>query len=687
MTEQDFSRRRFLRTTAYTGAGAFGLVACSGGQGGQSGGADGLGAALPAIEGNQVILDPAQFPKKFAEWPEFAKKVAAGQLPPVAERIGQDPLVIKPLDGIGKYGGVVRRGYLGTTDGQFASAFCGGPDCLLYWDYQGQNVIPNIARAFELSDGDKVLTMNLRRGMKWSDGEPFTADDIVFWREDINLHPDLGGAGISALRAGGRNVVVKKIDDYTVQYISAVPNSILVEMFASNDDLGGLSRISRFLNGGYAPKHYLSRFHPDYTSKAEVNKLAKDAGFDDWTAHFRDRMTWEANPELPSLAPWLVTRPISSPPWELTANPYSIWVDTQGNQLPYIPKVTLSNAENPSVFSLRAVAGQYDFQERGLSIVNLPVLMKNQERSNYTIHRTPNDSMEFGIRFNLAYVKDKAIGDLVRNVDFRRALSLGVDRAQLIETFTLGTSKPSATMVGDSSKYFPGPEWRTKWATLDVAQANSLLDKVGLTERDGAGFRLHPDGKKRLILDYQTVQAAGDFVAMGEMIKRQWQQIGVDLNVQNLTPELINQRAVANEIMISGHIVGTEDPFLRPTPFLPTNAENHGGMIGIPYARWFLSGGKEGVEPPKSLDLLKQAMKLYEEGLRAPAEQRTTIGKEIYKLHADQVWSIGVFGFGLMLNGMYYAGNKLGNVPGRIVNTLTIRAPQNLLPMAFYYKG
>jgi peptide/nickel transport system substrate-binding protein len=688
MTQHHVSRRRLLQNSTYAGVGAIILSSCSsgGGSGAKQGAAGGANGALPPIEGAQVVLDPAQFPKQFTERPEFAQKVQAGQLPPVAERIGQDPLVLKPVHETGKYGGQIRRGFMGTTDYLSGASFCGGPDCLLYWDPQGEKVNPNIARSYKLSDGDKVLTLQLRRGMKWSDGKPFTADDIVFWREDINLHPELGVTGSPALRAGGKNVEVKKIDDYTVQFISSVPNSLLVELLASYDDVGGLSAAGRLYGGGYAPKHYLSKFHPKYTSMSEVNKAMKDAGFDNWAAYFKDRMSWESNPALPALTPWIVTRPISSPPWEFTANPYSIWVDDKGNQLPYVPKVTMSNTESPDVFNLRAVAGQYDFQDRNLTVANLPVLLRNQERSKYTVHRSPNDAMEFGIRINLAYTKDKTLGDLLRNVDFRRALSLGIDRNQLNNTYALGTSKPSATMASDGNKYSPGPQWRSKWATFDPAQANQLLDKVGLTKRDGSGFRVRPDGKGRILLDYQSVRGLADFVGMGEMIKRQWQKIGIDVNVQQVAPPLILQRSVANQVMLSGHIVGTEDPFLKPDTFLPTNTNNYPGMIGIPYAKWFASGGKSGVEPPKSLDLLKEAMSLYQQGLRTTEAQRIAIGKRLYELHADQVWSIGIFGFGLLVFGIYEANDRLGNVPGRIRNSLAKRSPNNLFAMTFYYK-
>lgn len=682
--ELNFSRRHFMHCAVYAGAGA-GLCACTS-AGGSSGGGTRLGSALPALEGPQLILDPAQFPKTFKESPDFAKRVAAGQLPPVAQRIGQDPLVIKPLHSTGHYGGQFRRAYLGVADNQNGALFCGGPDTLLYADYTGKKVVPNLARAFELSDGDRVLTLHLRRGMKWSDGKPFTADDIIFWRQDVNLTNGLGGTGTQALKAGGKDVTVKKIDDLTVQFISAVPNPLLPAALYEQTDLGGLAGNGKLLAGGYAPMHYLSQFHPKYTSMAQATKLAKAAGFQDWTAYFTDRMSWESNPQLPALTPWVVSRAISSPPWELTANPYSIWVDADGNQLPYIPKVTLTNAEDIQVVNLGMVAGQYDFQDRSLTVPNLPVLIKNQKRSKYTVHRAPSEGMDFGIRINLGYSKDKVLGDLLREVDFRRALSMGIDRDQVNQAFALGTSVPSATMVAADSPYFPGADWRQKWATLNVKQANSLLDGLGLTKRDSSGFRIRPDGKGRILLDYQSPPVFADFVAMGEMIKKQWTQIGIDLNVQSTAPNLIIQRALANELMLSGHLTGTTDPFLSPDIFLPTNTNNYPAMIGITYAKWFASGGKSGEAPPKSLDLLKQAMTLYQQGLQAPDAKRIAIGKQLFQMHADQVWSIGVLGFGLIFFGVYCTNDKLVNVPNRMVNSSALHTPSNAFPMTLYYK-
>jgi peptide/nickel transport system substrate-binding protein len=688
MQHEPYSRRDFLQQAVLATGGTLLLASCT--YGGNSSGSSPAGGGpatgvgeLPPLEGGVVLTDPAKLPTKLSESPDFARLVAAGKLPPVADRIGQDPLVIQPLHEIGKYGGELRRGYTGVGDFQNANRFCAGPDSLLYWDYKQENVVPNIARGYELSDNGKLLTLHLRRGMKWSDGQPFTADDIIFWREDVNLNPDLGN-GAAALRVQGQNVKVVKVDDSTVQFVSPLPYFLLPQLMATWSDVSGLTQAGPTGGGCYAPKHYLMKFHPKYTAKAQIDRMVAASGLKDWTTFFLQKCDWALNPELPLVTPWIVTRPINKSPWSFEANPYSVWVDSQGNQLPYIGKVTMRETGSQEVLNLRAVAGEYDFQDRGLPLSSLPVLLKNQQRSNYKIYRAPGTRMDFMLRINLAYAKDQVLGDLLRNVDFRRALSLGIDRNQHNQTYFLGTCIPTATMVADDNPYYPGTEWRTKWATFDQGQANSLLDKIGLTARDSAGYRMRPDGKGRIRLIYQTNKGLADYGAMGELVKKQWKDIGIDLTVEVTQANRIVELILANEIMIQAIGGGTDDPLLKIDSILPTT--NNQGAIGIPYSKWFASGGKKGVEPPESVRLLKDAMALYQRGLISAEAERISLGKQILMLHADQVWSIGVLGFGLAVYGIYYAKNNLGNVPARVINSEFVKSPTNALPMTFFYK-
>jgi peptide/nickel transport system substrate-binding protein len=681
---KNYSRRQFLVYGSAATGGLLVLGACSGssGDGGRSGGS---GSGLADIEGPELITDPSQFPSRFNERPEFAEMVARGDLPPVEQRIGQDPLVLRPLDDVGTYGGTLRRGFLAPQDAPNANNFLTGPDSLLYWDLAGENVVPNIARDFELSDDFTELTLHLRRGMRWSDGEPFTADDIIFWYEDIFLHPDLSPTSTS-MKVGRENVVVQKVDQFTVVYRSPAPHPLLPALLAGGDwSVAGPSIQGQLGGGGYAAKHYLQQFHPKYTSQAAVDRMAREAGVD-WVALFGIRNAWANNPDLPMLSPWIVKDPMNSPPWNFTANPYSIWVDTDGNQLPYIGEVTMSAAQSRDVLVLRAVSGEFDFQDRHLEVAQMPQLLDNEGRSDYSVHRSPMDRLDAAVRFNLAYDADPVIGELLQTVEFRRALSFGIDREQINETFFLGSSTPTAPTPSDTSIYALDEEWRTKWATLDVDQANDLLDGVGLTERDGDGFRQRPDGGGRLRLEYVATPGFADFPGIGEMIGQHWVDIGIELDVQEVDTTRILDMTLANQVMLTCLSGGSEDPFISPEGFLPTSTTGAGAVMGLPYAQWFASGGREGLEPPDSLAALTDAMDLYREGLQAPEDERIEIGRQIYMLHADNVWTIGLVGFGLAIYGIYIAKNNLGNVPERIRNaTLIQRSPTNAFPMTFYY--
>jgi len=295
--------------------------------------------------------------------------------------------------------------------------------------------------------------------------------------------------------------------------------------------------------------------------------------------------------------------------------------------------------------------------------------------------------MDCVVRFNLAYDKDPEIGELIRTVEFRRALSLGVDRDQINQTFFLGSSVPSATMPAESSPHHPGAEWRLRWATHDIAQANQLLDGIGLTRKDPDGFRLRSSGGDRLRLNIQSGASVVDNPGIGEMIRKQWAQIGIEATSQTVDAALLIERALSGEIMLNINALPTDDPFTFPdSGFLPTVTNDFRGMIGIPYAKWFFSGGREGTEPPASVTLLKEAMDLYWRGLEVDRAARAPLGQQLFRMHADQVWSIGVAGFGLAATGIYCAKNNLGNVPARVRNNVTQKSTCNALPMTFYYK-
>jgi peptide/nickel transport system substrate-binding protein len=645
--------------------------------------------ALGDLEGAQVIVDPGQYPKGFKEAPELAALVEQGKLPKVEERIGQDPLVLKPVHSVGKYGGTIRKALFGNAGTEMTVyKFAIGPTSLLFWDATRTHVVPNIARGFELSADGKTVTLSLRRGMRWSDGEPFTADDILFWYEDIYQNKQLYPGTTPELQIGGQDVVIQKVDQYTVRYVSPQPNPLMVQRLASpNADLGGPAwRLGQTPSrGGYAPKHYLSQFHPTYVAggQAAVDKMAADAQFNGWVPFFVNRATFQLNPDLPVLMPWKVTVPMNNPTqFVMERNPYSIWVDTEGNQLPYVGKLQYTGAQDLEVVATRAIVGDYDFQENILDVSKLPVLLDGQTRGGYKIYLDPEQA-GVGIALNLAYVEDPEVGDWIRNVDFRRALSLGIDREQINETFFLGTGIPSSPAPLDDNTYFPGEAWHTKWATLDVAQANSLLDKVGLTAKDAEGYRVRKDGNGRLRLTFTAVARLGiDFAALAEMVRQHWQKIGIELVVDSVASSLALQRINANQVQMVGNLVGTDDVFLF-TGTLTPGGGGYSAVMGIPYGQWQATGGKQGTEP---FPELKEAMELLEKGKTASDADRVAIGKQLYQLHIDNVFSIGLVSGDLAASGVRLAKTTLGNVPARILSSNLVASPANAHPQTLYFK-
>ena len=646
----------------------------------------GKSSLIGKLEGPEVVTDPAKFPKSFNEAPQLAAQVKAGKLPPVAERVGQDPLVIKPLREIGKYGGSWRGGFTGPADFWNGFRCCSGPDHLMFWDYTGDKITPNIAKGLEMQDGGRAWLIHLRRGMKWSDGKPFTADDFVFWFEDVYGNKDLVPTPSAAMAINGKQGTVEKVDATTVRFKFPEPYFMFPDMLAGSTDLGGHAWRAYVGLGGYAPAHYLKQFHPKYVGQAELDKKTKDAKFDSWVRMFLAKNDWALNPELPVLSPWKTVTPINTATWTLERNPYSVFVDTAGNQLPYIDRVVLTLAENLEVINLRAIAGEYDWQQRHLDLGKLPVFIENQAKGGYKVYLDPGDyGGDMVIKFNLNYDADPEIAKWFNTTDFRRALSLGIDRDQINETFWLGTGTPGSVVPVDTNKYNPGPQYRKLWATLDVKKANEMLDKVGLGKKDAEGYRLRTDGKGRLRIEIMTL--GGQFVQftqISEMIREQWKRIGIELVVQEVERSLALKRTAANEQQLGAwNNDGSEHLFTFPVhvfPFVIADVASSGPL----YAKWFQSSGTQGKEPTGRM---RELMDKYKKAFGVPEKERIELGKEVWKIAADEVFIIGVIGMGPASMGVRVVKTNMGNVPARQYNSPDGKTPTISRPVTFFWKN
>ncbi|HEY0417918.1 MAG TPA: ABC transporter substrate-binding protein, partial [Acetobacteraceae bacterium] len=481
------------------------------------------------LEGPAIITDPALLPKHFGEAPALAEQVRAGKLPPVEARIPAEPMVIQPLRETGKYGGTWRRGFIGPGDSENGNRLRSG-DKLIFFDASGTKLAPSVAKGWEVSEDGKRTTIFLRRGMKWSDGAPFTADDFVFWYEDMLANRDIVAAPPPEFMAGGKVGRIVKLDETTVAFDFDTPYFLFIRLLAGDTLMGGGQ--SRLQSDGqsygpYAPAHYLKQFLPKYSSAEVLNAQARSSGAQSWLDLFKQKSDWRLNRELPTLSAWVMTSPINTTQWVLERNPYFYAIDSAGNQLPYIDRIVLTLSENPDVINLRAIAGEYDYQERFIDLAKLPVLVENAKRSGYKVHLDPGFNGGDSVLFpNLTYKGDPEIARWLGNADFRRALSLGIDREQLNETFWLGLGTAGSAIPDPIMPESPGEAWRGKWSKYDPARANKMLDAIGLAKKDGEGFRLRGDNGQRLRIEVTVAQTLSPtWPQQMEMIAQHWRRI------------------------------------------------------------------------------------------------------------------------------------------------------------------
>ena len=330
-----------------------------------------------------------------------------------------------------------------------------------------------------------------------------------------------------------------KVDETTVRWEWDVPYFLFEDIMAGDTAMGGgqaVRQAAKVSFGAYAPGHYLKQFLPKYSSVDAVNARAKQEGFENWVQMLHFKKDWELNPELPVLGPWRSVRPINNPIWLLERNPYYYAVDTAGNQLPYFDQVQFTLAENLEVINLRAMAGEYDEQERHIDLGKLPVLLDNQEKGNYKVHLDLGFAgSDFMFHVNQSYTGDAEVRKWLTNADFRRALSLGIDRDQLNETFWLGVGTPGSPAPGETMPQSPGPEWRKKWSVLDVAQANALArqDRPGEEGRRRLP-RSVPITARRLRLQVIAIAAFLPYPKLSEMVADQWRKIGIQADVKEM---------------------------------------------------------------------------------------------------------------------------------------------------------
>ena len=620
-----------------------------------------LAAQVEAEEGYFSYKYEGALPTTFREAPMLAALVSQGELPALAERlpVPEDVLVIPGPEGIGKYGGTWRRVFMGPGDSGMNPPF----DRLIRWDSDGFNWMPNVAKDVKISDGGKVFTIILRRGMKWSDGAPLTAADFEFAWNDV-----LNNTEITASFPGWLNSPLSKepakferVDDYTVRYTFDDPYYGLISQLGLRDS--GPTSI-------FGPSHYLKLFHQDHASAADLDKRVADAGLDNWVLLYRAKGNRTQNTEMPVAGPWVLSDPIDGNEWIYERNPYYFAVDSAGNQLPYIDEIYHRLAQDLEVANLRAASGEVDMQARHMLVSKLPILQQHKKDGNYRIIMHPNvNGSDAAIFLNQGFEDDEEIAKWLRNREFRIAMSLALDRQEIGETLFLGIGSARNFVPDASLPYYPGFEYEFKYTTRDLGRASQILDDIGLDKKDADGFRLRTDGSgERLRLVFQIpIGELFDFCAFGELTARHWAEAGLQVDV-NCARGLPGFRAHKLQMTV-WETAWSENPWNYPYFTVPMHWVVR---FATRSGDWYLNGESEGIPEPSGS--LRRLQVLYDEGATLPIldPARVDKAKEIFQTLADEQFVLGTWGLSPAFRGLYVVKNNFRNVPARSVSPVGI---------------
>jgi peptide/nickel transport system substrate-binding protein len=610
---------------------------------------------------------------KFKEAPMLTEMVKAGKLPPVERRLPADPLVVPVVERAGQYGGVWRRAFLGPAD--FNNYVRVVYDALARFSPDGAKIEPKIAAGWQSSPDFKTWTIRLRRGARWSDGAPFTADDIVFWYKDVLLNKDLMPALPGWIRnSDGTAAVVEKVDAQTVRFTYKQAATLFLTALANQD--GGDRTYAVFL-----PSHYLKKFHPSYAKKEDLDKLVQAAGFKTWTELFAARNAPFENPERPTMAAWVPVTRVSDQVFTLRRNPYFVAVDPNGNQLPYIDEVRFTFFADIQALNLAAIAGEFDMQARHIQMTNYPVFKENEKSGKYRVITWPTfGGSDAVVAFNQSYKADPEIGQVLATKEFRIALSHAINRDQIKESVFLGLGEPRQGVPAPWHPYFPGDEWARKYTQFKPDDANKLLDGMGLTKKDAQGIRLLPSGKP-LSIELSVVPAFASWPDTAQLIAKDWEKVGVKTVVQIRERALHFKMREANELQTemwnedttAFPFTGNAKPDVRNSPILTT---------GPLFKQWYDSKGEKGMEPPAPI---KKIVELVDTARTVGPDGQVKAAQELFRIWADNLYEIGTIGLTPMVQGVVVVNARLRNVPTTLGNDWPLRSPGNARPEQFFF--
>lgn len=601
--------------------------------------------------------EPATPPSAYKEAPELAALVKDGKLPPVEERLPEVPLVTVPAESVGKYGGEILTASWWPEAGNVLLYFA--VDAPIKWKADLTGYETALVESYEFSPDGHVFTMHLRKGLKWSDGEPYTSADWKFWWEDLDNAPDQKLYSIPAYlrNSDGTPITMEFPDDYTVIWKADRSLGVSANYMAQGS--------WEFAKTIMKPAHYLKQFHPKYTPTAKWEDMEKA---DKW---------WQTA-GYPCLFAWCNTAVSEDGTrYSFTRNPYFWRVDTEGNQLPYINAINVEIVSDEQVRLLNVTQGKYDTAFRVIGNPNdIPLVLENAKSGNYKLlDGWMNGAGAWpGYYVNSWYVEGgknyaddtpehaKKIRDVLRDKRFRQALSMGIDRQRMIDVAWNGIGEAKQATLSPQSPHFASPEgkkvyeaWANSYIDFDVEKANALLDEMGM-KKGADGFRTLPSGEPFVLtLDISdwggSLKVQTDAAAEAE---KQWEtNLGLSVEVKNLQgqPDL-DIRNNNGYFMLRAAHVAELDIWTYPDWLFPIVNRYYMPLEG----KWYAKGQDTCVPDPKipydcgvkpeDGSPAQRLQALYDKGVNEPdAAKRDAIVWEAIQINIDEgPFIIGISG-------------------------------------------
>ena len=495
---------------------------------------------------------------------------------------------------------------------------------------------------------------------KWSDGAPFGARDVKFWYDNLATDPVIREKPKDYVLVGGEKMNLVVVDEQTIQFNLPSPKPGLLSHFANH------------YAQGFQPMHLLGKYHPKIDPKADEN--AKVIGFD--TGYDVIKAYWGSSDWMDTPTPMLAApdkvkgMPYAAHPTleshiviaettegrHFVANPYFHMVDTAGNQLPYISEMDELFVSETEVRLLKLVNAEVDYKTQALNLDDVPLLLENQEKNNFTVDIKPQ--IRTGtFAFNVTS-EDAGKRELFGNLKFRQAMSVAINRAEINEVAFFGLGTPNQYVPFSPQPSFLTDDMLQHYAQFDPKLANSLLDEIGMVDKDGDGLREMPNGKA-LVLNLQFA-TQGISAKLVELVGQAWKDVGVNAVVKEVTTDEYRSAQSANKLDVTMYLKGMPLAVILGNSELFTPPfENYFGMrTAMLWSEYIDTKGSAGVKPPEWVGTMGKDIIAFQAATVGSAES-DALGAKLVQSMVDNLLFIGT----VKSAAPVYHSNKLTNFP------------------------